>query len=320
MALTSIFNSFLFYNSLGFLLSAACVLAQDDSQYIDPAHDKKNPLRYIPTTPAAVAFGSLYLVTLGVFVILSFRRYGRYMLVLMLSAEIYAAGLFMRLWFAKDTHNITRFIAMNMCTILSPCGFIATVYMLLGRLAIHLEAEDLLLLKPSIITKVFVASDIITFMVQAGGGGLIASSNTNTSKIGEKIFLVGLILQLVSFIIYTLVFIIFIWRLRTQRREQWHDRPDGIFKHWLMLVMAMAISCQGIIIRSGFRTIENAQGFEGKLATTERYFYMMDCFPLWTAIFVFVIVWPPSYLTGYKAVRAVGSDAGVELNLTGSKA
>ena len=54
-------------------------------------------LRYIPTTPAAIAFGSLYLVTLGAFVILSFRRYGRYMLVLMLSTEIYAAGLFMRL-------------------------------------------------------------------------------------------------------------------------------------------------------------------------------------------------------------------------------
>lgn len=30
--------------------------------------------------------------------------------------------------------------------------------MLLGRLAIHLDAEDLLLLKPSIITKLFVVS------------------------------------------------------------------------------------------------------------------------------------------------------------------
>lgn len=54
-------------------------------------------LRYIPTTPAAIAFGSLYLATIGAFVVLSIRRWGRYMLVLMISGVIYAAGLFLRI-------------------------------------------------------------------------------------------------------------------------------------------------------------------------------------------------------------------------------
>lgn len=67
-----------------------------------PVDDLLSALRYIPTTPAAFAFGSLYLVTFGVFVILSFQRYGRYMLVLMLSTQIYAVGLFLRL--CKCTH------------------------------------------------------------------------------------------------------------------------------------------------------------------------------------------------------------------------
>lgn len=256
----------------------------------------------------AVIAGSVYMLTVGVFLVRSTRHWGKYMLTLMISGVCYAGGLYVRVWFANNT-TLKVYIMMNMLTILSPCGFIATVYMLLGRLAIHLEAENLLLVRPSIITKLFVTSDIVTLMVQAGGGGLQSAQDAKMADLGAKLFLYGLIIQLVSFIIYTLIFALFVYRLKSQRTKEWYNRPNGLFGHWLALIYALVISCVGILVRSVFRTIENAQGFDGTLATTESYFYLLDCVPLWIAILVFAIVWPPSYLTGLESRTALYDEA-----------
>ncbi|KAF8597911.1 hypothetical protein BDV93DRAFT_561867 [Ceratobasidium sp. AG-I] len=284
--------------------------ATSDTGVVDS--EPKNPLGYIPSTGLALMFGSVYLLTVGVFIILARRWWARYMLTIMISAFVYAAGLYTRIIFKNNVHSLGLFIVMNMLTVLSPCGFIATVYMLLGRLAIHLEAEDLLLIKPNLITKLFLTSDIITLIVQGAAGSMVASSNIDTAKLGTKsieLFLYGLIIQLVSFTLYMFVFASFVYRVKSQRSKQWLYRPDGIRRHWLALVIAMAISCVGILIRSIFRTAENAEGFGGKLASSEGHFYALDCLPLWIAITVFALAWPPAHLTGYSARSTLGEDS-----------
>ncbi|QRW20978.1 RTA1-like protein [Rhizoctonia solani] len=97
----------------------------------------------------------------------------------------YAIGLFLRLPFAADTHNLGMFICMNTIIVLSPCAFIATVYMLLGRLALHLDADEYLLVKAKIITKLFLTSDIVTLLIQAAGGSMV--TNRDLSEVGNKI-------------------------------------------------------------------------------------------------------------------------------------
>ncbi|CUA71295.1 hypothetical protein RSOLAG22IIIB_09469 [Rhizoctonia solani] len=219
------------------------------------------PMGYIPKKIYAIVAGCCYIFTAGACLVWSIRYWGRYMLAIVIPALFYALGLFLRVVVANDPTNVT---------------------------------------KPQILTKVFVASDVATFLVQGSGGGMVASDNPNTKKIGEKVFLAGLIAQLVSFVIYSCLFAVFVFRLRKHRLEQWNYRPDGIFRHWLVLVAAMAISCQNITIRSVFRVVENAQGFYGYLAIHEQYFYTLDCLVLWFGITVFIIVWPPRYLTGYR--------------------
>ena len=49
---------------------------------------------------------------------------------------------------------------------LSPCGFIAAEYVLLGRLARWLDASTHILIPPQRITLVFVLSDVTTFLIQ----------------------------------------------------------------------------------------------------------------------------------------------------------
>lgn len=59
--------------------------------------------------------------------------------------------------------------------------------MQLGRIATHLECENLLIIRASWITKIFVTSDVITFLLQGSGGGLQASGNVSSANMGHYV-------------------------------------------------------------------------------------------------------------------------------------
>ncbi|ELU39463.1 uroporphyrin-III C-methyltransferase [Rhizoctonia solani AG-1 IA] len=236
---------------VGVVLQSVYVLAQSDST------TKETPLKYTPNKTAAIIAGSLYTLTAGAMCIWGTRYWGRYMLSMIIGSACYAGGLYLRLIVGEDMGSVMKY---------------ATI------------------------------SDVLTFFMQAAGGGMTAGDDANMRNIGGKVrpsllsldiqfvltsvqvFLVGLVAQLISFLGYTLIFGIFVYRLWTLRRNEWNSRPHGIMSHWLALVVAMALSCQNIIVRSVFRVIENAQGRNGIFATQEQYFYMMDVVVLWVAV------------------------------------
>ncbi|KAB5591069.1 hypothetical protein CTheo_5481 [Ceratobasidium theobromae] len=298
---------------LGLLLSSVCVLAQTESK----ENGRSNALGYLPTTSLAVVAGLLYLIVPAICFVWSRNHWARYMLTIIIGGVCYAIGLFLRLVYGNNSSSLGLYIIMNMFTVLSPCAFIATAYMLLGRLAIHLRADEFLLVKSRIITKLFLTSDIVTLLIQAGGGSMAASASTG--KLGTKIFLVGLIIQLISFIVYMIVFFAFLYRMKINRPSECFlpRNTSEFFSHWTALAGALVISCIGILIRSVFRTVENAQGFHGHLATHEVYFYTLDTLPLFIAILVFTVAWPPLYLTGYGVGNSL--DTAVEMGLNQQK-
>lgn len=58
---------------------------------------------------------------------------------------------------------------------------------MLPHMASWLDTNDCLFLKPSLIGKIFLTSDIITFLVQLGGSGMAASADL--AMTGEKVSL-----------------------------------------------------------------------------------------------------------------------------------
>ncbi|KAH7319529.1 RTA1-like protein [Rhizoctonia solani] len=283
----------------------------DVDPFTDAKNDPRNPLKYIPSKGLALTACAAYALVVLASVGWSFKHRARYMFTLMISGALYAIGLYFRTVFAKDPHNISKFIVMHMLIVLSPCGLIATVYMLLGRLALSLNADELLLIRASRITKVYVASDIITLIIQAGGGSMGIADSESMRNLGSKIFLVGMILQCISFISYLIVFGLFIHRMRTWRGPQWESRHKSPFSHWTALALSIAISCLGISIRTVYRTLEAGEGMHGPLATTESYYYILDCLPLWISTVVFVCTWPPIYLA---IPEIAASESVLELN------
>ncbi|GJN93654.1 hypothetical protein Rhopal_006711-T1 [Rhodotorula paludigena] len=65
-----------------------------------------------------------------------------------------------------------------------------------------------------------------------------------------------------------------------------------------LLIVVLALSCIGIMIRSVFRLIEQADGFFGTIAQNEVWLYLFDAAPLWISMTLFVFVWPPRYING----------------------
>ncbi|KAG9082277.1 hypothetical protein FRC06_005143 [Ceratobasidium sp. 370] len=203
----------------GFTTILALAAAQDDTQ---PQTKVGGHLGYIPNKPAAVIFFLVYFLTALHVTWLLFRYKGRYMATLVVAGFCYSAGLILRIPYGSNYDKIGFYIVMSMFTVLSPCGFIATVYVLLGRLAGYLHAEEFLLIKPGILTPLFVTSDVFTLLVQATGGAMAGSSDINKAKLSSHIFLAGLTLQLVSFSIFTCIFLIFLYRLKINRESQWN--------------------------------------------------------------------------------------------------
>ncbi|KAG6917911.1 hypothetical protein DXG01_000520 [Tephrocybe rancida] len=205
----------------------------------------------------------------------------------------------------NDPYNPLRYITSNVLTAIAfgafpntPCAFIAADYVLLGQLARHLGASNYLAIPARRITRVFVASDITTFLIQAAGGALSASANsTHLNFIGSRVFLAGLIVQLISFATFTGIYLVFLYRVRKNMYETWcQDHTKAWYNDWRALGCVLFLSCIGILIRSLYRVIELSQGYAGHLATTEAFFYGLDTLPLFTAVALYTPFWPGRFI------------------------
>ncbi|KAN0097247.1 RTA1 like domain containing protein [Tylopilus felleus] len=265
--------------------------------FLDPKDDPYNPLRYIASnTLTAIAFALIMLIAL-IQTFHTFRYGARWMLAMVIGGYTYAIGFGCRfgLHYHPDSEGI--YIAEYLFVVLSPCAFIAANYVLLGRLARHMSCVTHVLLPVQKLTLVFVSSDITTFLIQAIGGGMSVSHNQTQRLTGTHVFLIGLVLQLVSFTLFSGIYIRFLYRVYTLERNIWErDRVKLWYHDWRTLATALAISCVGILVRSGYRVAELSQGYQGYLATREAFFYALDTFPLVVATSVYVLFWPGRFI------------------------
>ncbi|KAG6837420.1 hypothetical protein H0H93_009514 [Arthromyces matolae] len=248
--------------------------------YLDPKNDPYNPLRYITSNVlTAVAFSLVIIV--AILQTVCVRKYGaKWMLSMVIGCYTFAFGLGTRFALHKFPESKGWYIVEYLFVVLSPCAFIAADYVLLGRIALHLDASHFLLVPARKITIAFISSDITTFLIQASGGALsVAANDVDKQKTGSH----------VRFTAKRMV--------RRHAPETWvRDQHGPWFKDWRTLAFVLLISCIGILIRSGYRVVELSQGFLGRLATSEGFFYGLDTLPLFLAISVYVPFWPGRFI------------------------
>ncbi|KAJ4470888.1 RTA1 like protein-domain-containing protein [Lentinula aciculospora] len=306
------------------LFGVALVAASSESSTQILTRDTSDTATKRPTAgfimkvwPAAIA--ALLYGNSGLLHWMHFFRIGqRYMLTLTIGMTCMTIGMLLRIADSHSPYSLGLYIAEDMFVLLSPCAFLATDYMLLSRLANSMGrdiADDCLLIPSRRITKLFVWSDVITFWVQASGGGMSVSQSL--SSVGNKIAMTGLVLQLLSFALFTSVLIMFGFRVRSKYPQAWDARSRGEsvlsvagpFKtstttNWKILYYVMCLTCIGILVRCVFRIAEFAGGYSGYLSTHEGYFFLLDSLPLWIAMTLYCFFWPTRFINQHEANAA----------------
>ncbi|GAA6004820.1 RTA1 domain-containing protein [Rhodotorula paludigena] len=296
-------------------LAASGVAADGDTNTLVTADGERVIAGYFPSIPlAAVGIALFGLSTVALW--WHWFRTGRklYMLTLTISMACMTLGFILRIVYQGDVASLGRYIAMYMFILLSPCAFLANNYLILSRLsqAMGPEAVHSLFLPAHHVGTIFIWSDVITFLLQAAGGGLTASNNADSASTGKSIALAGLAIQLASYCLFTCLLLWFGWKVR--RIEiynqdlpfRWSSyRPWGKDKiaDWRPIFAAVSLACIGVLIRSFFRIVEYSEGYYGTLATEEGYFYGLDALPLWLAMSLYVLFFPPRFIEGCRDAK-----------------
>lgn len=190
-----------------------------------------------------------------------------------------------RLWSHFDQDALGGFIIQEILILIAPALYAASIYMVLGRLLRSLRAEHLSFVPYKWMTKMFVIGDIVSFTLQAGGGGIQSAGSLDLYEIGDKIIIVGLFVQIVFFSFFMITSLVCHRRLAcasnltaSQDIIQWR-------RHLYVLYITSII----ILVRSVFRVIEYVQGRDGYLISHEIFIYVFDALLMATVMLVFFI-------------------------------
>lgn len=182
-----------------------------------------------------------------------------------------AAGYISRAISAKSPESLAPFISQSLLILLPPSLYAATIYMLYGRIVHCTKRPDLSTIAPTKVTKIFVIGDVIAFLLQCSGGGLMAISGMSST--GQKVIVFGLFFQLLFFGFFLYVSVKFALRIR-QTQEGFFGASWRTLLHILFLMAAL------IIFRCVYRVVEFLQGHDGYLISHEVYMYLFDTLPM----------------------------------------
>lgn len=206
------------------------------------------------------------------------------------------AGYAIRRVSGDENKNISLFAVQFLFVLLPPIFFAASIYMTLGRLLRFIGATQLSPIRIKWVTPIFVSGDIVSLLMVGAGGGIqaTADSDKDARDTGNAIMMTGLAVQLLFFTIFIVETAICHFRLH---RRQWGSSSSSGRLNWPWLFLSLYVGCILIFIRSVFRVIEYAQGWDGYLVSHEIYMYMFDTLLMALCMLSYSIVHPAYVIT-----------------------
>ncbi|KAJ7476724.1 RTA1-like protein [Mycena latifolia] len=184
-----------------------------------------------------------------------------------------------RLWSSFSPRLGDPYMMQITTTIIAPTPLIAVNFILLARIITRL-GPCYSRLTPRWYTRIFLTCDIIALVVQGLGGGLAASSHKpKTMQLGSNIMLGGIVFQFAAICVYTACGVDFLrnYTAATPVRAQISSMERGALTRRLkLMIAALGFSTLVLFIRSIYRIVELADGWTGRIITTELYFNVLD--------------------------------------------
>ncbi|KAK5052038.1 hypothetical protein LTR84_002842 [Exophiala bonariae] len=266
---------------------------------------------YNPSTALAVVFSVLYfLLTLYHFhiSILYARKQPikhRYTIPLFVAALISTAGWSVRIASIKNKSSIPLYATSASYVVISPIFVCATLYLLLTRLIRSSlpegPAQVFFHIPPRWLGRMFITSDIFSFLTQCSGSGIASSGNWegNLKDVGTNVLLVGLALQLATFSTFLLVL------GRVVRRVD-RSRDIGFDPRVKKVILGVWIAGFFVQTRSIYRVVEFGLGIDGYPFRNEWCLYVLEAAPMFIAIAV---------LGWYSPVKLMQQKAQTEITM-----
>lgn len=220
---------------------------------------------------------------------------------------------------ALTDKSIQRYL---ICVTIAPVFFTASIYMTYSRIIIY-YGPQLSRFSPKTISITFMVADWIALILQAVGGAIADTADTETGMNGgTHILVAGLVFQVLSLILFMLVAGEYAFKVRGDRSRRqaanWAagerntgtsknrmrsfccgmDYPDSCEIIKLMMFLGLIIATILILIRSIFRVAELAKGFRSKLANEEIPFMILEGAVMILASTILMESHPGRFLTG----------------------
>lgn len=193
------------------------------------------------------------------------------------------------------TDQLMPYIIQNILTLLAPVLFAASIYMTLGRIIRAARGEEYSIIRVDLLTKTFVWGDVVSFLVQGGGSGMMAMGSS-MALTGQRIVVGGLIIQICMFALFGVTAAVF-----HNRYEKLSFGPATSstprWKCTLRMVYTVSIL---IIVRSMFRIFEFVLGTDGYLMTHEWPLYVFDSVIMFAVVVLFCWFYPDQLQPHFK--------------------
>ncbi|KAM0545346.1 hypothetical protein ACHAPJ_011418 [Fusarium lateritium] len=182
--------------------------------------------------------------------------------------------------------------------LLAPIWINAFIYMIVARLVYFLHPQRRIVgISAQWLAKCFVTADVICFIIQVAGGGLLASDDANTSKLGTKIYMAGIGVQLGFVVMFIVVHGIFFLDLTRYARVGKLPVRNGYIMPLCWVIYAVLFL---IIIRISFRLVEFSGGASSSnvVLRHEGFQLYLDALPMLIAVAMLNMIHPGMVLKG----------------------
>ncbi|KAM7188456.1 RTA1 like domain containing protein [Naviculisporaceae sp. PSN 640] len=260
--------------------------------------------QYEPSVAAAALFIGLFAITRALHFYQMIRTRTWFFIPFVCGGICETVGFAGRTYSAHQNPYFTLepYVVQAVLLLVAPALFAASTYMELGKLSDLTHGQQYLILSRRWITRTFVTGDVICFLMQSGGAGLMSSKDMKTRDSGANIVVGGLFVQIVffgGFVITSLVF-----HSRVKNRPTARSETVPYQRHLVALYLSSIL----IFSRSIVRAVGFIQGFFGYIISHEAFLYGFDCVLMLLVMVLFNWVHPSeiqSFLGGGEALRGL---------------
>ncbi|KZL78484.1 RTA1 domain-containing protein [Colletotrichum tofieldiae] len=244
---------------------------------------------YVPNLVAAIIFEVLFVLATLFHAWKIARTKTWFCIVFCIGGLLEIIGYAGRAIAREKTGEIGPYIMQSVTILVAPALFAASVYMTLGRIIRSVHGESLSVIRVNWLTRIFVAGDVFSFLVQASGAGLMVKDGSQ--DMGQNLIVAGLVIQIVLFGIFWVTAILFHVRLSNYPTEA-SASGNSPWRSGLWMLYSVSAF---IMVRSVFRLIEYLLGSDGYPLQNEWTLYVFDAMLMFFVMVAFGYRFPAAF-------------------------